>query len=91
VTAIGSGPRRCERRARALPSEAEAAPVIAVRKKKRLPRFRFALWHPIKTLRRNQSKAIEHTGFGLGQYAGIGAFVVVVVSWLIFQYVSHYP
>ncbi|WP_328665337.1 hypothetical protein OG905_00345 [Streptomyces sp. NBC_00322] len=91
MTAIGLGPRRRDRRARALPSEAEAAPVVAVRKKKRLPRFRFALRHPIRTLRRNQGKAIDRTGFGLGQYAGIGTFVVVVLGWLTLQYLSHYP
>lgn len=65
--------------------------MTAARKKKRLPRARFALRHPLRTLRRNQDKAIDRTGFGLGQFAGIGTFVVVVLGWLTFQYLSHYP
>ncbi|MEW2081096.1 hypothetical protein [Streptomyces sp. NPDC005283] len=65
--------------------------MTAGRDKKRLLRLRFAIRHPLRTLRRNQSKAIERTGFGLGQFAGIVTFVVVVLGWLTFQYVSHYP
>lgn len=65
--------------------------MTAGRDKKRLPRLRFAIQHPLRTLRRNQSKAIDRTGFGLGQFAGIATFVVVVLGWLTFQYVSHYP
>ncbi|MFI2352918.1 hypothetical protein ACH492_39280 [Streptomyces sp. NPDC019443] len=59
--------------------------------KRRLPRVRFAMRHPVKTLRRNHRKSIRHSGFGLLQLTIIGAFVVTVVSWLTVQYVSHVP
>ncbi|MET8676120.1 hypothetical protein ABZW18_00560 [Streptomyces sp. NPDC004647] len=62
--------------------------MIATRKKKRLPRLRFALRHPIKTLRRNQVKSINRTGFGLLQLTGIGVFVVGVVGWVAIQFFS---
>ncbi|MEV6565930.1 hypothetical protein [Streptomyces kronopolitis] len=51
--------------------------------------LRFAARHPSKTLRRNHGKAIRYTGFGLGQFAGCGVFVIGVVGWLTFQYVVH--
>ncbi|TLQ46063.1 hypothetical protein [Streptomyces marianii] len=61
------------------------------RSEKHLPRLRFAIRHPFRTLRRNHGKVVERTGFGLGQLAGIGTFVIVVLGWLTFQYLSYYP
>ncbi|MFF8903216.1 hypothetical protein ACF082_37800 [Streptomyces lydicus] len=59
--------------------------------RKRLPDLlRFAARHPAKTLRRNHGKTIRLTGgFGIGQCVGCGAFVVAVVGWLAYQYVTH--
>ncbi|AVZ70954.1 hypothetical protein SLUN_00395 [Streptomyces lunaelactis] len=58
---------------------------------RRLPRLRFAARHPVRTLRRNQRKAIRGTGFGLGQLVGIGVFAICVVGWLAYQYLSQRP
>lgn len=74
------------RHAGALRTEAEAATVTA-----RSFRLRYAIRHPIRTLRRSHAKAIDHTGFGLGQCAGIAAFTVAVLLWLTNKYLSHYP
>lgn len=65
--------------------------MIATRKKKRPKRMRFAVRHPIRTLRRNQGKAINRTGFGLLQITGIGTYVIGVLAWLTFQFLTHYP
>ncbi|MEU6331531.1 hypothetical protein ABZ851_30270 [Streptomyces sp. NPDC047049] len=52
--------------------------------------LRFAARHPLRTLRRNQGKAIRRTGgFGLGQCVGCSLFVIAVVGWLTVQYVTH--
>ncbi|MET7621281.1 hypothetical protein [Streptomyces sp. NPDC005408] len=59
--------------------------------RKRLPRLRFALKHPIRTLCRNHRKSVDFIGFGLLQLTLIGAFVVAVLGWLARLYVSHVP
>ncbi|GGX51749.1 hypothetical protein [Streptomyces noursei] len=64
--------------------------IAARHKKRRLPRLRFAILHPYRTLRRNQGKSIDRTGFGLGQFAAIGAFTTAVVGWLAYQYLAIY-
>ncbi|MFH9246683.1 hypothetical protein ACH4LK_14770 [Streptomyces lydicus] len=61
----------------------------AHRRKRRLPRLRWAIRHPYQTLLRNHDKAISSTGFGLGQAAVIGSFTIGVVGWLTYQYVVH--
>jgi len=53
--------------------------------------IRFATQHPVKTLRRNHNKAIDNTGFGLGQLGGCLTFAAAVVGWLAYQYVVHIP
>ncbi|MFF8283500.1 hypothetical protein ACF1DY_31875 [Streptomyces albus] len=49
---------------------------------KRFPRLRFAIRHPLRTLRRNQNKAIDRVHFGLGQIIGVVVFVAWALWWL---------
>ncbi|MGK4906516.1 hypothetical protein [Streptomyces albus] len=48
---------------------------------RRFRQLRFAVRHPVRTLGRNQHKAIERTHFGLGQLVLITGFVALVLVW----------
>ncbi|MFH9227681.1 hypothetical protein [Streptomyces lydicus] len=61
----------------------------AHRRRRRLPRLRWAIRHPYQTLVRKHGKAIDYTGFGLVQAAVVGSFTIGVIGWLAYQYVVH--
>ncbi|MFF3460699.1 hypothetical protein ACFYXH_41845 [Streptomyces sp. NPDC002730] len=60
-------------------------------REKRFPRLRWAMKHPLRTLRRNHGKSIHHNGFGLAGIVVVGGFTAVVVGWVVAMLVSMDP
>lgn len=54
---------------------------VNVRARRRMPRLRWAVRHPLDVL--------ERSGFGPVQAAGILLFLAVVVGWLTYLYFRH--